>query len=124
MVDGVVGDYLCERFGDLQSNPLTIEVENNRIRALHSENKDLRDEFQAYTNTDENSDRVGEFAIGHEPLSLVEKHLRGSLVPGRVGVGGGGMWPVSQPTTPGAVATSFVFARSQRSVQPFTSRSS
>src|SRR6266404_7307431 len=30
VVDGVVGDYLCERFGDLQSNPLTIEVENNR----------------------------------------------------------------------------------------------
>src|SRR3954451_9481995 len=55
VVDGVVGDYLCERFGDLQSNPLTIEVENNRIRALHSENKDLRDEFRAYTSTDENS---------------------------------------------------------------------
>jgi len=30
VVDGVVGDYLCERFGDLESNPLTIEVENNR----------------------------------------------------------------------------------------------
>jgi len=64
VVDGVVGDYLCERFGDLESNPLTIEVENNRIRSLKSENKDLRDEFRAYTNTDENSNRVGEFAIG------------------------------------------------------------
>src|SRR5881227_1916354 len=64
VVDGVVGDYLCERFGDLESNPLTIEVENNRIRSLRSENKDLRDEFRAYTSTDENSNRVGEFAIG------------------------------------------------------------
>jgi aminopeptidase len=64
VVDGVVGDYLCERFGDLESNPLTIEVENNRIRSLRSENKELRDEFRAYTSTDENSDRVGEFAIG------------------------------------------------------------
>jgi len=64
IVDGVVGDYLCERFGDLESTPLTIEVENNRIRSLRSENKDLRDEFRAYTSTDENSDRVGEFAIG------------------------------------------------------------
>jgi leucyl aminopeptidase (aminopeptidase T) len=64
VVDGVVGDYLCERFGDLEPNPLTIEVENNRIRSLHSENKDLRDEFRAYTSTDENSNRVGEFAIG------------------------------------------------------------
>src|SRR5437016_2456383 len=44
VVDGVVGDYLCERFGDLESNPLTIEVENNRIRSLRSENKDLRSE--------------------------------------------------------------------------------
>src|SRR6266516_2442388 len=49
VVDGVVGDYLCERFGDLESNPLTIEVENNRIRSLRSENKDLRDEFRAFT---------------------------------------------------------------------------
>jgi aminopeptidase len=64
VVDGVVGDYLCERFGDLESHPLTIEVENNRIRSLRSENKDLRDEFRAYTSTDGNSNRVGEFAIG------------------------------------------------------------
>jgi aminopeptidase len=64
VVDGVVGDYLCERYGDLQSTPLIIEVENNRIRSLRSENKDLRDDFRLYTGTDENSNRVGEFAIG------------------------------------------------------------
>jgi leucyl aminopeptidase (aminopeptidase T) len=64
VVDGVVGDYLCERYGDLQSNPLTIEVENNRIRSLKSDNKELRDDFRLYTSTDENSNRVGEFAIG------------------------------------------------------------
>src|SRR5437868_293100 len=64
VVDGVVGDYLCERFGDLESNPLTIVVENNRIRSLRSDNKDLRDDFRAYTSTDENSNRVGEFAMG------------------------------------------------------------
>lgn len=64
VVDGVVGDYLCERYGDLQSAPLTIEVEDNRIRSLRSENKRLLEEFRAYTSTDENSNRVGEFAIG------------------------------------------------------------
>jgi aminopeptidase len=64
VVDGVVGDYLCERYGDLEPNPLTIEVENNRIVDLRSENKDLRDDFRIYTSTDENSNRVGEFAIG------------------------------------------------------------
>src|SRR5436190_5688373 len=64
VVDGVVGDYLCERYGDLQSTPLIIEVENNRIRSLRSENKDLRDDLRLYTSTDETSNRVGEFAIG------------------------------------------------------------
>ena len=64
VVDGVVGDYLCQKYGDLQDTPLTIEVENNRIRNLQSSNQDLVNEFRAYTSTDENSNRVGEFAIG------------------------------------------------------------
>ena len=64
VVDGVVGDYLCQKYGDIQETPLTIEVENNRIRALQCENKELLDDFRLYTSTDENSNRVGEFAIG------------------------------------------------------------
>jgi aminopeptidase len=64
VVDGVVGDYLCERHGDLKPNPLTIEVANNRIVDLRCENKQLLEEFRAYTSTDENSNRVGEFAVG------------------------------------------------------------
>jgi leucyl aminopeptidase (aminopeptidase T) len=64
VVDGVVGDYLCERYGDLKSSPLTIEVANNRIVDLQSKNKQLLAEFRAYTSSDENSNRVGEFAIG------------------------------------------------------------
>ena len=64
VVDGVVGDYLCERYGDLRSNPLTIEVKNNRIVDLQCDNKELLEDFRAYTSTDENSNRVGEFAIG------------------------------------------------------------
>jgi aminopeptidase len=64
VVDGVVGDYLCEKFGDLQATPLTITVENSRLKDAHSENRQLRDEFWEYTHRDPNSDRVGEFAIG------------------------------------------------------------
>lgn len=64
VVDGVVGDYLCSRYGSLASAPLTIRIRANRIVECHSENRQLRDEFWAYTHTDENSDRVGEFAIG------------------------------------------------------------
>jgi len=64
VVDGVVGDYLCSKYGDLRATPLTIQVRDNRIVDLACENKNLLDEFRAYTSTDENSNRVGEFAIG------------------------------------------------------------
>src|SRR5436190_1349262 len=64
VVDGVVGDYLCSKYGDLQDTPLTIEVRDNRIVDLACENKELLEEFRAYTSTDENRNRVGEFAIG------------------------------------------------------------
>jgi leucyl aminopeptidase (aminopeptidase T) len=64
VVDGVVGDYLCAQFGLLEKAPLTIEIAKNRIVSCRSENPELQREFEAYTHTDENSDRVGEFAIG------------------------------------------------------------
>jgi len=64
VIDGVVGDYLCAKFGDLKKNPLTIRISANRLTDAECSNKELRDDFWAYTHTDENSDRVGEFAIG------------------------------------------------------------
>jgi aminopeptidase len=64
VVDGVVGDYLCSKYGDLHHTPLTIEVKDNRIVDLHCDHKELLEDFRAYTSTDENSNRVGEFAIG------------------------------------------------------------
>ena len=62
--DGVVGDWLCAKFGSLRENPLTIQVKGNRLTEAHSTNRELEDDFWRYTHTDENSDRVGEFAIG------------------------------------------------------------
>ncbi|HWY41560.1 MAG TPA: aminopeptidase [Chthoniobacterales bacterium] len=64
VVDGVVGDYLCAKYGDLQDTPLSIEVRENRIVDLRCDDKELLEEFRAYTSTDENSNRVGEFAVG------------------------------------------------------------
>ncbi len=64
VIDGVVGDYLCEKYGNLKDAPLTVHVEKNRLVSAESSNQALRDDFWAYTHTDENSDRVGEFAIG------------------------------------------------------------
>jgi leucyl aminopeptidase (aminopeptidase T) len=64
VIDGVVGDYLCARFGSLEKMPLTVRVKANRLTEAFSENRELEDAFWKYTHTDENSDRVGEFAIG------------------------------------------------------------
>jgi aminopeptidase len=64
VIDGVVGDYLCEKYGDLRHQPLTVRVKASRLTEAYSDNKTLESEFWAYTHTDENSDRVGEFAIG------------------------------------------------------------
>jgi aminopeptidase len=64
VIDGVIGDYLCTKFGSLRENPLTIQVKGNRLTEAHSSNRELEEDFWRYTHTDENSDRVGEFAIG------------------------------------------------------------
>src|SRR3984885_456228 len=64
VVDGVVGDFLCKEYGLLVDQPLTIHIEANRIVRVSSPNKKLEKDFWNYTHTDENSDRVGEFAIG------------------------------------------------------------
>ena len=64
VIDGVVGDYLCAKYGNLRDEPLTVRVEKNRLVEACSNNKELEREFWEYTHTDENSNRVGEFAIG------------------------------------------------------------
>lgn len=64
VVDGVVGDWLCARYGLLELTPLTLDIKANRIQSCSSANRELESDFWAYTHTDENSDRVGEFAIG------------------------------------------------------------
>jgi aminopeptidase len=64
VIDGVVGDYLCAKFGSLRQSPLTVRVQGNRVVEAHSANHELETDFWSYTHTDENSDRVGEFAIG------------------------------------------------------------
>ncbi len=64
VADGVVGEYLCARYGDLKDTPLSVEIEDSRITGIRCANQDLVNEFRAYTSTDENSNRVGEFALG------------------------------------------------------------
>lgn len=84
VIDGVVGDYLCDRFGLLRDAPLTVVIRDNRLVEATSENKDLEDAFWRYTHTDENSDRVGEFAIGTniELRDLIGHILQDEKFPG------------------------------------------
>jgi aminopeptidase len=77
VVDGVVGDYLCQKYGDIGATPLTIDVKDNRIAGLACSNKELLKEFDAYCHTDENSNRVGEFAIG---TNLACEHIIGHIL--------------------------------------------
>ena len=84
IVDGVVGDYLCAKFGDLKATPLTLTVERNRLTKAQSTNKELEHDFWEYTHRDANSDRVGEFAIGtnlalHEVVGNI---LQDEKIPG------------------------------------------
>jgi len=64
IIDGVVGDWLCDRYGSLADTPLTVDIDHSRLVGATSVHARLRDDFWRYTHTDENSDRVGEFAIG------------------------------------------------------------
>jgi aminopeptidase len=77
VIDGVVGDYLCDRFGDLRREPLSIRVEKNRLVEASSKNAELEQEFWRYTHSDENSDRVGEFAIG---TNIALDHVIGEIL--------------------------------------------
>jgi len=84
VIDGVVGDWLCAKFGDLRDYPLTIQIRANRLSEAHSENRELKDDFWRYTHTDENSDQVGEFAIGTniELTDVIGQILQDEKYPG------------------------------------------
>ena len=84
VVDGVVGDYLCQKYGDLKNTPLRIEIADSRIKRLACDNQTLLDEFAAYTQTDENSNRVGEFAIGTNlaVTDIIGNILQDEKIPG------------------------------------------
>ena len=77
VVDGVVGDFLCSRYGILRETPLTIHISRNRITTVECANKQLEQEFWDYTHTDANSDRVGEFAIG---TNIGVDHVIGNIL--------------------------------------------
>jgi aminopeptidase len=64
VVDGVLGDWLAGRYGDMSEHPMQVEIEDSRIRRVTCARREIVDDFLAYTAADENSNRVGELALG------------------------------------------------------------
>jgi leucyl aminopeptidase (aminopeptidase T) len=61
-----LGDWFSDKYGVLEHSPVKIKVEDSRanLRTIECSNAQLREEFVKYLQTDENSNRFGEFAIG------------------------------------------------------------
>ncbi len=67
VIDGGLGDFFSAKYGDLSKTPLSYELKAGRCihGSVRCVNEELKREFEHYTfNTDDNSNRVGEFAIG------------------------------------------------------------
>jgi len=84
VVDGVLGDYLCARYGDIEATPLTVWIENSRVADVQCARSEVREDFLAYTRTEENSDRVGELAMGTNVAvqSIIGNILQDEKLPG------------------------------------------
>lgn len=64
VVDGVLGDWLAGKHGDMRAHPLAITIEESRIVDLRCDDRAALEDFRAYVSTDANSGRVGEYALG------------------------------------------------------------
>ena len=66
VVDGTLGDFFNEKYGDLKDTPISIPIANSRatVEEITCDNEELLVEFKKYLSNDKNSNRVGEFACG------------------------------------------------------------
>ncbi|MFC1761862.1 aminopeptidase [Planctomycetota bacterium] len=67
VIDGCLGDFFCDKYGLMDKKPLTYNLKDGFCQAdsVHCDHAALKDDFLKYTfETDENSMRLGEFAIG------------------------------------------------------------
>jgi len=77
VVDGVLGDWLAPKYGDMQDHPLSVHIVDSRIAGVTCSRPEILDDFNAYTATDENSNRVGELALG---TNLAVKDVIGQIL--------------------------------------------
>ena len=77
VVDGVLGDWLAPKYGDMSRHPLTVTIENSRLRDARCDRPEIVRDFLDYTSADENSNRVGELALG---TNLAVKDVIGQIL--------------------------------------------
>ncbi len=77
VVDGVLGDWLAGKYGDMEPHPLTVRIENSRIAEVTCDRPEILADFMSYTSTDPNSNRVGELALG---TNLAVKDVIGQIL--------------------------------------------
>jgi leucyl aminopeptidase (aminopeptidase T) len=87
VIDGCLGDFFAYKYDSLEQTPIIVEIENGRaIRAsIECLDERLREEFTKYLfENDENSDRIGEFAIGTNTCltELIYEILQDEKFPG------------------------------------------
>ncbi len=61
-----LGDWFSDKYGVLQRSPVTIDVKDSRVdlSSIRCSDSQLQSELVKYLQTDKNSTRLGEFAIG------------------------------------------------------------
>ena len=79
VVDGTLGTFFCEKYGNLEKTPVRIPIQNSRaeIEKISCDNKELLLEFRKYLKQVENANRVGEFACG---TNIALKEFVGNLL--------------------------------------------
>lgn len=64
IVDGVLGDYMSEKYGLIEDNPITLAIKDGYITSVICSNKTIEDDVKKYFAQAENSNRIGEIGIG------------------------------------------------------------
>lgn len=84
IIDGVLGDYMSEKYGSIEKTPLTIEIQNSFIKTVSCNNKTIEKDVRDYFARGENSDRIGEIGIGTNTAltKLIGKLLQDEKFPG------------------------------------------
>jgi aminopeptidase len=79
LVVDLLGDFFDKKYGIMTNSPLRIKVKNSRadLDGIETTNQELKNELHSYLKTDENSDRLGEFALG---TNVFLKKLIGNLL--------------------------------------------